>query len=206
MRPSAIFVHGFNVRDDGSKTVDTLKPAVQHLHNLRVMDYDYGWLGLFGVRFLSWRLAKTLSGLIQEQDILIGHSNGCALIYNAIMRHKKPCALVFLIAPALDSDVEFPPELFNRVVVLHSKHDIPVKLSKYLPFHPWGSMGAYGAKHFNVKNIDCSSWAKGHSAYFAPNNQPRTRAILTQEIRHAYATPASVKLRNSSSRLCDPDG
>jgi hypothetical protein len=206
MQSYAIFVHGFNVKDDGQHSIDTLKPAVSHFRNIHAVDYDYGWLGLFGVRFLNWRLGKALSGMIQNQDILVGHSNGCAVIYNAVMRSQHGCVLAFFVAPALDSDVEFPPEKFRRVVVLHSKHDIPVRLSKYLPFHTWGEMGAYGAKHPNVKNIDCTQWAKGHSAYFAPENQPKTRAILAAEIRNAFATPASTKLRDSVAGMRNTDG
>jgi hypothetical protein len=96
------------------------------------------------VRFLNGRRAKELAGKVQAGSIGVGHSNGCAILYQACKDYKAPFSQIVFINPALDEDAEFPPHL-SRVFVLHSPHDYPAKIAGLFYRHPWGQMGNSGA-------------------------------------------------------------
>ena len=169
MKRCAFFVHGFNVRDDGKATVDTLKPYFE-ARGLTPYDFDYGWRGLFGVRLFNDTLAQGLAALAAPGDVAVGHSNGCAIIH-AATHHGAPFRHVIYINPALDSDQAPGPQV-ERFDVWHSPSDTTVKLSSWLPFHQWGAMGAEGytgtdsrARNFDKQNNYPIS-SSGHSDVF----------------------------------------
>ena len=169
MTHRVFLVHGFNVSDCGAKSIDRLRPALEAA-GFEVHDFDYGWRGLIGVRLLNEKTADKLSALIQEGDVLIGHSNGCDLIHRAIVDSELDCAAVF-INPALDTDTRFPPNL-KWLDVYHNHRDTATWWARWLVFHPWGAMGRVGYKGDDprVRNFDTMGpflpHAPGHSGVF----------------------------------------
>lgn len=134
------------------------------------MGFDYGWTGLLGVRFATWKRARELAAMSRFGDAAIGHSNGCNLIIEAAWRGAQFRRVVF-INPALDSDAPLPPSI-QSAHVWHSPSDLPVRFAKFLWFHPWGDMGAKGftgddPRYINHdKENDYAKRSRSHSDVF----------------------------------------
>ncbi len=148
IQPKAWFVHGFNVRDYGRGTVDKLHPHFR-AEGFDPEEFDYGWIGLLGVRFWNGMLARQLTTLAEHESSIfdplpigIGHSNGCALLHLA-SHMGAPFRRLIYINPALDKDAT-PGKNVDRVDIWHSPSDVPVQLAKWIPGHAWGEMGATG--------------------------------------------------------------
>lgn len=137
-----ILIHGFNVRDEGDRTVGALAPFLESA-GFHVKRPRYGWRGLLGVRYLNETFSQLIADLSEPGDILIGHSNGCAIAVEAAEKSTHEFARLVLINPALDSDHLFPANI-RRIDVWHSPSDGPVRFAKFLPWHSWGDMGAVG--------------------------------------------------------------
>lgn len=139
---TAITVHGF-ADFSGIATTDRLRPFLEAV-GFQVEEFDYGFTGLLGVRFLNGKRAKELAGKTPKGAVGIGHSNGCALLYRACVEHAAPFSQLVFINPALDEDVEFPSYL-ECVHVWYSPHDYPAKFAGLFYKHAWGAMGQRGA-------------------------------------------------------------
>lgn len=158
--PRAHLVHGFNIFDEGKKTIAKLEPYFRE-HDLDVHIYSYGWLGLMGVFFLNPRVVEKLLPQVAPGDIAIGHSNGCLIIHMAA-RYGAPFRKVSYINPALTSKVPLADHV-DGVDVWHNDGDHVVKFATWLrvlfPWAPlgdplWGDMGARGFQ--SSKYEDCS--------------------------------------------------
>lgn len=167
-----ILLHGFNVRDEGERTVGKLAPYFEAA-GFAVKRPRYGWLGLLGVRALNGKFARLIADLSEPGDILVGHSNGCAIGVEAADLGATFTQLV-LINPALDSDRRFPAQI-ERVHVWHSPSDGPVFAAKFLPWHAWGDMGAVGYRGIYDPRVTSYNKENGypvssseHSDVFAP--------------------------------------
>jgi hypothetical protein len=187
----ALLVHGFNVADGGVGTVGTIEPAVKTA-GFTIGRFPYGKLGVLGVRFFNDNLAQALAWCIMdgEFEVVIGHSNGCALIHQALWHAEefgcKGVRAVY-ISPALDRDAPLSP-CVTRADVLTTVHDKAVRLAALLPFHAWGSMGAKGPAGYEQRYIHhpCPE-VKGHSAWFKPPaldgiTRPLVERILREEV------------------------
>lgn len=155
MDKRVILIHGFNVRDEGENSIDRLKPMLREA-GYRVEDFDYGFLGLMMVRFRTKFIAKMLHQFSNPEDIIIGHSHGCAITAKAMENGAKFDKVVF-IHPALDKNWKIPT-IFSarRITVFYSEKDIatwsamllrwisPLRLFKKKHF--WGAMGSVGPK------------------------------------------------------------
>lgn len=165
-------VHGFNVRDGGKATTDRLHPYLAGA-GFEVVDEDYGWIGLLGVRLFNGPLARgiadraILNSNAGVKPVGIGHSNGCAILARAADLGAPFEALV-LINPALDAERVIAPQV-RQVHVYHSRHDAAVRTARWLRWHEWGDMGARGYQgpaDARYKCFDCSDYIEGHSAIF----------------------------------------
>ena len=163
MRQVCFLLHGFNVNDGGYASVDLIKPTAREF-NFFPYDHDYGWVWLFRLRKRNKNVAKSLSALIKkvqlEADVvLVGHSNGCAIIYEMIEKHSLGSLKgVVFINPALHKEIELPQTSTENFVVLFNKHDYIVQGAKWwrrfinvMPLsrmkygkHLWGSAGQQG--------------------------------------------------------------
>jgi hypothetical protein len=173
-----VLVHGFNVKDGGTHTVDTLIPLID-LEGYEV-DKDEGDYGFFNIWMVRFRKSRTrqrvlyrLAKAFETADVIITHSNGANFTTQALdmmgpeYNNKK---LVIHISPALDRDTDIPNAVHHQLV-LHTPHDKAVRLSSWLLFHPWGRMGAKGYNGNDNRNTNIKVEAvKGHSSWFKPEH------------------------------------
>ena len=165
-------VHGFNARNP-ENTIGKLRPWLETL-GYRVQLFNYGWLGLLGVRFLNRRIAKTLRGLIRVGDVGIGHSNGCAILRRAAEKGAPFRQLVW-INPALNRNTELPPKI-KLCTVLHTPHDNVVKWAARIPRHEWGDMGNVGYTGEDPRYFNMNTNQSGHSTIFKSKDWMRSIA------------------------------
>ncbi len=176
-------LHGFNVRDGGDHSTGRLLPYLRAKAVGHVMPIRYGWFGLLSVIFKNKKVAKKVVN--SEKRLMnyskngafygVGHSNGCAILVEAARQGAK-FECLYLINPALKVDTVFPASI-KRVIVIHTKHDVPTRAARMLDRVPllqlivpnaWGAMGARGYKGGDerVTNLDLSGILDGHSDIF----------------------------------------
>ena len=179
----AILVHGYNVKDGGAGTTDALRPLFEAA-GYEVLEFDTGWRGLFMVRFGNAKRARRLARMIKPGDLLIGHSDGCNLInlasWNLANGSRPTPKLVAYVNPALDRDTQLAPQI-DGAIVCHTPSDNVVKVAKLLPFHNWGSMGAYGyaekdpsktdVRYLNASHESMGVENSGHSGVLKGSNK-----------------------------------
>jgi len=153
--PHVIFIHGFNVSDNGASTVGHLVPHFAAL-GCSTEILSYGHFNIFEPRLKNRKIAEELTVKVRAASrpvIVVAHSNGCAITHMC----EAPIDKAVFISAALNSDAEFPPNI-GAVDVWHSRKDWVLRLAKLLPLHKWGDMGRVGATRYDrrVKNFDRS--------------------------------------------------
>ncbi len=150
---NVVLCHGFNVRDGGKGTTDSLRGLVEACGHT-VLEADYGLFGLFAVRYFSDNIASVVAGMTPKGSVGVGHSNGCNILLQAAEQGASFDKLIF-INPALDNDF-IVPEQVKSVAVICNNEDNVVQLSKFIPFHRWGNAGKVGYKGGDgrVKNYE----------------------------------------------------
>lgn len=174
MRKIAILVHGFNVKDEGEETIDTMTPYLID-DGYEVVNFDYDWTGVLRVRLCNGNLATALASMSKHliHVVAIGHSNGCAIIHEACQSVNHAIREVVYINPALNKNAELG-KLVRQAHVWYSPSDKPVKVSRWLIKHSWGEMGATGYigvdrryKNYN-KETGYKICSASHSDVFEP--------------------------------------
>lgn len=177
-RPTAHLVHGFNVADKGAGTVGKLAPYFAEA-GFDVRVHGYPWTFLLTLRARNKAVAKDLARHIKPGDVLVGHSNGCAIIDLCLREYRAfgDYGLIY-INPALPR--EHPvPKWAAWLRVYSAESDKPVKwasrLRRFSPIswvcpHPWGAMGRHGylgddPRATNVY-MDSAIAKLGHSGVF----------------------------------------
>lgn len=169
-------LHGIHTRE-GNNTVANLKPYLERT-GYEVVYHNYGNAYALLTRFQNPGRAKKLEALMGEEDIAVGHSNGCALIHRIMHDYKKLKGAVF-INPALDCDVPIAPHA-EWVQVYYNAGDEAVPLTEFPVLRklffdaPWGEMGkrGYTGNDWRVDMYDTGQSlhgcepAFGHSAVF----------------------------------------
>lgn len=163
----AVLVHGF-ADFSGWLTTDRLRPYLQEA-GWYVHEHDYGFVllpELFHNKQEARKLAEFLQHPLVVSDFVgIGHSNGCRVLQLACQM-GAPFSRLALIHPALDRRAEFRGPKLRRVDVWHSSADWVVKLARFLPFHPWGDMGAVGYQGDDPKVRNHYRFKESHWAMF----------------------------------------
>jgi hypothetical protein len=171
-------VHGINTGDKGSSTVMQVAPHIAPYS--RVANHSYGRIGPIGAHFKNKKIAKGLTKCTRkasracENHYAIGHSNGCAIIVEALRQGAKFKGIL-LINPALNINTKFPPGDYT-ITVIHTKHDKAVRAARFFDSLPllemfvpdiWGAMGAKGYVGPDPRPLNlCWDFLKGHSAIF----------------------------------------
>ena len=166
-------VHGFNAKNP-EKTIGKLRPWLK-TYGYKVQLFNYGWLGLLGVRFFNKRIARTLNEFIRPGDVGIGHSNGCAILRRAADMGAPFRQLVW-INPALNRDTELSKQI-KLCTVLHTPHDNVVRWAARLPRHEWGDMGYAGYTGDDPRYFNIMTNESGHSTIF--QSTPWMRSIAS---------------------------
>jgi len=151
VKPIVYLVHGFNVKDDGEKTIKALTSYFER-DGYDVRCFDYRWVGLGRVRLCNKNLAYAFAHLARPDSVAVGHSNGCAIIHHAA-HFGAPFREVIYINPALNRKAELAPQV-HQAHVWHSRSDHTVWTASWMPWHTWGRMGAVGYKGDNKRYIN----------------------------------------------------
>jgi hypothetical protein len=177
----AHLLHGFNVTDGGTGSIDRLAPFFTK-NGIQVIDHDYGWVGLFGLRRRNQETVKRILPTIRPGDVLLAHSNGCLIAWQ-LVEAGAPLAAVICIQPALRRDTRWRSHV--QVLCLKNDEDWIVSLGRmwgrfasvanpWRNRHGWGSAGRHGftSGQPNVSNWDTNTGpcpATGHSGIFRPD-------------------------------------
>lgn len=175
-------LHGFNVGDRGKDTTDMFIPFLKekgyrHVKSRRemrseyydyVMDLDYGWTGLAGVRLCDKKLGIFMAEAIVPGSIVIAHSNGCAIASFAADAGAAIRGMV-MVNPALNKKWT-PPQHIRWMDVYYNGLDFWTYVAAVLPGHRWGAMGnqgpSYEDKRVRSYNTNKISGDDGHNAVF----------------------------------------
>jgi pimeloyl-ACP methyl ester carboxylesterase len=141
MNDLVYLIHGFNVKDGGEGTTDSIRPHLEK-RGLRVREIDYGHFFLGKVRSCNAGIARAITGIIKPGSTCIAHSNGCAITYLAC-KFGAQFDNVVLVNPALDSKLALAEQVKN-IHVWYSPNDPWVSLARYIPWSIWGAQGKTG--------------------------------------------------------------
>ena len=190
----AILVHGFNVTAP-AWTVGKFRKPFEALGCL-VEEFNYGyWPYPWQLTKRNPKFAKQLAERCRYwksqnyRVVVVGHSNGAAIVRLACTIHSARMDRVLAVQPALRQESSVCDQV-DRVLVVHNDGDRTVVLGRLLGritklvrmdswrFRPWGKMGRYGyvGTRQNHINIDTDSdiypeevRARGHSTLFKEN-------------------------------------
>ena len=174
-------IHGFNVKDDGAASVDTIRSYFE-FRGYDVCDIDYGYFKRFRVRLCNKSIAKVMSTLVEPGSTCIAHSNGGTLAWLAC-EYGAPFKNVVLVNPALDSKKVLAKQV-QKAQVWYSPTDKWTKLAKYIPNSIWGAQGRTGytgpedARYENI-NEDKIFGKTGHSGIW---QKEESRLIFTNMV------------------------
>lgn len=93
--------------------------------------------------FKTRKAAKQWVVNTRPGDIVIGHSNGCALAWEMSHCAGNEADTMVWINPALDADT-VPGKSVKRCMVLYNPDDTTVRWAALLPDVIWGEMGRIG--------------------------------------------------------------
>ena len=199
MKPIVLLVHGFNVFNP-EESVGRLRTFFE-AEGCRVIMVDYGHTGIIETRLKNPKIAKRIVDITSNIPadtpvIVVGHSNGCAIIHMASQFPSARIDLIVYINPALASELS-PGIRTGACHVWHSPSDKPVKwakrLSRLIPTRwfnarPWGEMGATGytgydksVTNFN-KETDFQVSSKTHSDVFQWDLLPVFGHLIVENI------------------------
>jgi hypothetical protein len=160
---------------------------------------DYGFILGLETRVVNPIIVGCLQPYISPTDILICHSNGCAIAYDLMHSGIAMGGAVFVNA-ALEQNI-IRPKTVPWVDVYFNAGDTITEAAKIgallgIDDPVWGEMGhaGYEGTDPQIQNIDCGKTAglpvvDGHSAFFIPGNLAGWGPYLAQRIAGHLAPP-----------------
>lgn len=144
-------IHGFNVFDGGKGSIGSLQKYFEDA-GYNVVLHNYGWVGIFRLRLVNRKTVRRIMDDIDpNNDIVIGHSNGCLVAWmiagEGVIIDKLVC-----IQPALRRDTIFPHTV-RHILAFYNKKDIAVFAARVFRYinpvswfnpHQWGMAGKSG--------------------------------------------------------------
>ncbi|MCK4871082.1 MAG: alpha/beta hydrolase [Gammaproteobacteria bacterium] len=200
-KPLVLLVHGFNVYNP-EKSVGKLRTFFE-VRGCPTVIINYGHTGLIETRRKNPKIAKKIAAVVSaakkvhpnREVIVVGHSNGCAIMHLATTKYAAAIDTSVYINPALEKHLA-PGAAVKRCHVWHSPSDKPVKwgkrLSRIIPkrwfnARPWGEMGAVGyigtdKRMFNFnKQADFLLVSREHSDMFKWSLLPYFGELIANE-------------------------
>lgn len=182
-------IHG--IHTEGVSPVEGLIP---YLAEWEVLYPDYGYILGLETRIVNPLVVGSLQPYIAPDDVLIGHSNGCAIAYDLMMRGVKVAGAVFINA-ALESNVSRPASCpwihvyYNPGDQVTEAAQIAQRLGVVDPV--WGEMGhiGYTGKDPMIATTNCGASPPlpvvcGHSDFFSPHTSlPGWGIYLANDLR-----------------------
>lgn len=184
------FLHGFNDTSSGNTTTDKLVDYfIAAGANPRLCkEFDYGYLGLIGVRLWTDSIAERLAEEIgQEPAVVVCHSHGNVIAHLAASKYGANIVYHIAINPALNVKTQFAKQI-HQIDTYYTPGDRVVTLGKWWRYNPYSLLmkrhwwGEAGRKGFKVKDkrhygIDMSKppradmpAANSHSGFFKGRN------------------------------------
>ena len=189
-QPTVHILHGIHVSQP-YKSIGKLKLYFEKAGFNNVVVHKYGYAFAVLSRWKNPKRARKLFPLIENGDIVVGHSNGCTLI-DMLTEMGAPISGAVLINPALDADKALASQV-RWVHVYFNGGDSVVWWSKLLIAHPWGKQGkiGYTGEDSRYSNFDSSKeeppvW--GHSDIFKPKKISVWGPRIAKRVRDVYVT------------------
>lgn len=170
-------IHG--IHTEGPSPVENLIPYLV-TEGFETFYPDYGFILGVETRIVNPIIRGALMPYIGSQDVIIGHSNGCAVAYDLMCAGQKLSGAV-LVNAALEQTITRPAGVpfidvyFNPGDEITEAAKIAEQLGIVDPV--WGEMGhaGYNGLDSSIHNINCATTpgmptVLGHSAFFDPIN------------------------------------
>lgn len=177
-------VHGIHT-GFASPEVAGLVPYLEKT-GMQVVHPDYGYILAAETRRINPIVVGLLTPYVETGDVLIGHSNGCAIIYDMLyaLSEKQiiPSGFIF-INGALEQRITVPAGI-GWGVALYNEDDTMTRIAEIAAFfgtapRTWGEMGhgGYIGSDARIENVDQKNSAgmpavSGHSSFFTAANLP----------------------------------
>jgi hypothetical protein len=181
-------IHG--IHSQGQSPIEAL---IDFLGGFNVRYPDYGWILGIETKFFNPVIVGTLLPYIEVGDILIGHSNGCAIIYDLMAEATCPQVNAVFINAALEQSIQ--RRMASWIDVYFNSGDEITEAAKIgaelgLTDAVWGEMGhaGYNGTDTAITNINCGSTkdmpvVSGHSDFFTPSKLSYWGPFLANRIR-----------------------
>lgn len=185
-------IHGIHTK--GESPVEGLIPF---LAPLAIRYPDYGYILGVETRIINPVIVGALRAYIEPGDIIIGHSNGCAVAYD-LMRAGAPISGMVLINAAVEQTIVRQAPCKWIDVYFNSGDQITeaAKLGQEVGVTDpvWGQMGHAGYKGTDpaIVNFDCGStpqmpMVSGHSDFFTPGKLTKWGPFLAERVKMRLA-------------------
>lgn len=189
-------IHG--IHTEGISPVQGLIPYLRAA-NFEVRYPDYGWEAGVETRIVNPFIVGTLMAYIEPDDIVIGHSNGCALLYDALLRGLKVAGAIFINA-ALEQAIKplapWTDIYFNPGDDITEAAKIGARIG--VTDSTWGAMGhgGYIGNAPSITSINCGASpgmpaVSGHSDFFTPAKLAAWAPFLIDRL-NAHAASAKA--------------
>jgi hypothetical protein len=181
-------IHG--IHTEGASPVEGLIPF---LSPLSVKYPDYGYILGIETRVVNPIIVGALRAYIEPGDIIIGHSNGCAVAYDLMRAGAPITGMVFVNAAVEQQIVRNAP--VKWIDVYYNPGDEITEAAKLgeelgVTDPVWGEMGHAGYKGTDpgIVNFNCGGTAgmpvvSGHSDFFTPSKLAKWGLFLADRIK-----------------------
>jgi hypothetical protein len=180
-------IHG--IHTEGVSPIDALIPFIP----APIAYPDYGWIAGLETKVANPIIVGCLMPYIARSDILIGHSNGCAIAYDLMNRGVAVAGAIF-INGALEQNITRPAGCPWIDVYYNEGDDITeaAKLGAELGLTDpvWGEMGHAGYRGADAKitNINCGGtpglpYVSGHSDFFVASKLAWWGPFLSERLK-----------------------
>jgi pimeloyl-ACP methyl ester carboxylesterase len=169
-----ILIHG--IHTEGVSLVEGMIP---YLSEWTVKYPDYGYILGLETRIVNPIIVGALQAFVDPDDILIGHSNGCAIAYDLMRSGAKVAGAIFINA-ALENNIARPAGCpwihvyYNPGDQITEAAQIAARLGITDPV--WGEMGhtGYIGTDKFIPSTNCGATPPlpavvGHSDFFSPH-------------------------------------
>lgn len=174
--------------------VSQVKNLIPYLEaaGLTVCYPDYGFILGLETRFVNPVIRGAMLPYIERGDVLIGHSNGCAVSYD-LMSVGAPVAGAVFINGALQQSIARAPGVKFIDVYFNPGDDITLaaQFAQRLGIVDlvWGELGHAGYKgaDASISNFNCGATkdmpiVDGHSEFFSEPNLPAWGPFLAKRL------------------------
>ena len=190
-----IFIHG--IRTGPDSPVKHLIPFLSALYDTRYVDYGYELA--IETRPANPMIEGSIFPFIDDGDIAIGHSNGCAIIYDLIAM-KAPLLGAIFINGALQTNIMCPSWMKFMDVYWNQDDDVTevARIGEEIGIYPrdWGQLGhsGYSGTDPKITSIDCGRTSgmpvvSGHSDFF--NHLAEWGPFLVSRLQAHLEAPAT---------------